>query len=257
VSRFKAWLKRTPLYPLLRAARDLVRRKTRGEVIERRDARLTARILRRLLCPGNNCVDVGAHAGDILAEFVRLCPGGTHVAAEPIPRLAEALRVRFPTVEVHQVAVTDERGTVEFNVVVNAPALSGIHRRPDLGTDAVVERVSVRAVQLDDIIPSNRDIRLIKVDVEGAELQVFRGAEGVLARWRPWVLFEHGSACAAYAATSELVFDELARHRLAIWKLGDWLASKPALSRDEFAAAAGSGDYWNFLAGPAPDPGGA
>ena len=157
----------------------------------------------------------------------------------------------------HQVAVTDERGTVEFNVVVNAPALSGIHRRPDLGADAVVERISVRAVRLDDLIPPDREIRLLKVDVAGAELQVFRGSESVLARRRPWVLFEHGLACAAYAATSELVFDELARHRLAIWKLGDWLASRPALSRDEFATAAGSGDYWNFLAGPAPESGGA
>ncbi len=60
MSRFKDWLKKTPLYPLLRAGWHLVRPKSRVERIERRDARHMASILRRVLQPGGNAIDIGA-----------------------------------------------------------------------------------------------------------------------------------------------------------------------------------------------------
>ena len=102
-------------------------------------------------------------------------------------------------------------------------------------------------------IPTDRVVRLIKVDVEGAELGVFRGASAVLGRCRPWVVFEHGAWCQVYGATTADVFGELARHRLSVWQLGDWLAGRPPLTRDGLEAAVATGSYWNFLAGPAPD----
>jgi len=250
MSRFKAWLKRTPLYPILKSARDLFRHQTRIARIDQRDSRLTTRILRRLLRARDNCIDVGAHAGVFLAEFIRLSPEGRHVAIEAIPRLAAALETNFPIVEVHHAAASETPGMVEFNVVVNALALSGINRRADLAANAVVEQVSVRSVRLDDVVPPDRDVRLIKVDVEGGELGVFRGAARILGQCQPWIVFEHGSACAAYGTSTEQVFDELARHGLVVWKLDDWLSGCPPLSRTSFVEAVGSGDYWNFLAGP-------
>jgi len=254
MSRIKSWFKRTPLYPVLRAMRDVFRTRSPHDRIEARDARATRRILRTLLRPDDNCIDVGAHAEDVLAECLRLAPRGTHAAVEPIPYLAAALRARFPGVEVHHAAATDTNGPLEFTVVISAPAFSGIRRRPDLAPDLPTETVRVLGMRLDDLIPPDRPIRLLKIDVEGAELGVLRGAARLLARWRPWVLFEHGSAAAVYGTTTADVFAELSRHGLSIWTLPGWIAGDPPLTCEGLIAAVASGDYWNFLAGVATGP---
>jgi len=246
----KPFLKRTPLYPPLRAVREAFRTKSATELAERRDARSTAAILRRLIRPGDNGVDIGAHKGDILREFLRLSPTGSHVAAEPIPHLAEQLAVAFPTVAVHHAAASDTPGVLPFHVVTEAPAFSGLVPRLDLPPDAAVTRIEVPVVRLDDLVPADRPVRIIKIDVEGAELGVLRGATGLLSRWRPWVLFEHGSAAAAYGTRTADIVGELARHGLRVWHLGAWLEGKPPLSDEAFVAAVAAGDHWNFLAGP-------
>lgn len=249
MSRLKDWLKRTPLYPLLRAARHALRSPSLAERIEARDAQATDRILCRLLRPHDHCVDVGAHRGDLLAAFFRYAPHGRHVAIEPIPELAAELRDRFPDAEIHAAAATDVPGELTFRVVRSALAFSGIERRPDLPADAEVVEIRVPAVRLDDMIPTDRPVRLVKVDVEGAEGHVLRGAAGLLGRCRPWVLFEHGSASAAYGMSTDDVFAELERHGLAVWTLTGWLADEPPLGPGGFRAAVASGQYWNFLAG--------
>jgi FkbM family methyltransferase len=253
MSRIKNWLKKTLLYPLLRAGWHLVRPKSRVERIERRDARHTAAILGHVLGPGGNAIDVGAHRGDVLAEFVRLSPTGRHVALEPIPEPAERLRAAFPGVAVHSAAAGDTSGTAEFQWVVTNPAFSGLRRRPDLRPEESVRTVSVPVVRIDDLVPPGLPINLMKIDVEGAELGVLRGAARVLAESRPWVLLEHGSAAAAYGTTTADVVAEFDRHRMAVWLMGEWLAGRPPLTPEGFAAAVASGDYWNFLAGPAPE----
>jgi FkbM family methyltransferase len=256
VSRIKDWLKKTPLYPLLRAGWNAVRPRSRVERIERRDARHTSMILARILREGDNGIDVGAHRGDVLAEFVRLSPTGRHVAIEPIPELAGGLRAAFPGVAVHAAAASDAPGRAEFQWVTSNPAFSGLKQRPDLRLEETVRAVSVPVVRIDDLVPTGFPVGVMKIDVEGAELGVLRGAARVLEEARPWVLLEHGSASLAYDATTADVFAELARHTMAVWLMGDWLAGRPPLTAAAFAAAVASGDYWNFLAGPAPDSGG-
>lgn len=241
------WLKRVPL---ARAVWDAVRPKSHAEKVDRRDGRLTRQILRRVLTAETNCIDVGAHAGDVLAELVRLAPRGRHLALEPIAAMAATLCGRFPAVEVQNVAAGDRSADVTFQVVETNPAFSGMVRRPDLRPGERVAEVTVRCEPLDWLVPAGRPVGLIKVDVEGAEMAVFRGAARVLAG-RPWVLFEHGAISEqAYGATTADVHAELARHRLGVWTLGGWVAGAAALSADGFAAAVASGDQWNFLAGP-------
>jgi FkbM family methyltransferase len=252
MERVKDWLKRTPLYPVLRAGWHLARPKSQIERIERRDASHTAAILRRVLRPGDHAVDVGAHRGDVLAEFVRASPAGRHVAIEPIPELAERLKIAFPTVEVHAAAAGEAAATARFQWVESNPALSGLKRRPDLSPDETIREIAVPVVRVDDLIPVGRRIAVMKIDVEGGELGAIRGASRVLDESRPWVLLEHGLAAAAYDATSADVFDELARHRMAVWLMGDWLAGKPPLTLSAFVAAVKSGEHWNFLTGPFP-----
>lgn len=253
MSVFRRWLRRLPYYPVLRASWHVIRSKSIGERIDHRDRRLTTRILHRVLTPDANCVDVGANRGEVLAELLRLAPRGRHVAVEPIPALAEALRAEFPGVEVANAALADQTGEATFHVVETNPALSGLRLRPDVGPGERVVPITVPVARLDDLVPSDRRVSLLKVDVEGGELGVLRGAARVLGRDRPWVLFEHGQgAPSVYGTTSEAVFAELAGQGLAVWRLDHWLDGRSPLALPEFLAAIATGEYWNWLAGPEP-----
>src|SRR4029077_771836 len=68
------------------------------------------RVLKALVRPDSNCIDVGAHLGSTLRALVRLPPKGKHWAFEPLPQKAEWLRKKFPDVAVRQLALSDAAG---------------------------------------------------------------------------------------------------------------------------------------------------
>lgn len=162
--------------------------------IARRD-RLDNERLRELLAfslrEDSNCVDVGCHQGEVLREMIRLAPRGRHIAFEPVPASHAALAASLPGVEVRQAAAADEDGEAEFVVVPDLPSHSGLRERSYPG-ELRTERVRVRTERIDSALPEDYVPRLIKIDVEGAELQVLRGAVETLRRHRPIVWFEHG-----------------------------------------------------------------
>lgn len=161
------------------------------------------------LAPGDNCIDVGAHAGDVLREMIRVAPEGRHIAYEPIPALAAALEREFPGVDVRAAALADRAGEASFVHVRSNPAYSGLRVRTYPGAEQL-ETIAVRTERLDDSLPAGYVPALIKVDVEGAELSVFRGAVETLARHRPIVFFEHGQGAAEhYGASSSEIHDVL------------------------------------------------
>src|SRR5215212_2301575 len=79
-----------------------------------RDTQLLVELLVEVLEPDSDCLDVGAHAGSVLREMVRLAPRGRHVAWEPLPTFAAQLREQFPRVEVREAALGDRAGTRTF-----------------------------------------------------------------------------------------------------------------------------------------------
>jgi FkbM family methyltransferase len=146
------------------------------------------RALRRLVCPDWNCVDVGAHLGSALSLFLRLAPRGKHLAFEPVAEKAAWLRRKFPEVEVYQAALTDTPGQTTFVENLSRPGFSGL--RAAGGSDRTRE-IAVTCERLDDVVGSRR-VHCLKVDVEGAELLVLRGATEILRRDRPVIVFESG-----------------------------------------------------------------
>jgi FkbM family methyltransferase len=178
---------------------------------DRRDHEHLGAILGAVLAPDSNCVDVGAHAGDVLADFCRLAPNGRHVAVEPLPHMAAILRERFPGVDVREVALGREPGPAEFAHVVTRPGWSGFRERPTPGGGGDrVEKITVTVERLDDTIAEGYRPDLVKIDVEGAELGVLQGARDTLTAHHPIVIFEHGLGSADhYGTRPHDVFDLL------------------------------------------------
>lgn len=193
------------------------------------------------------CIDVGAHRGAVLQEIVRVAPAGRHIAYEPLPHLAAALRSRFPSVEVHEAALSNRDGSSSFeHVRGDAEGCSGfvVCTLPP-GYEAEVSHIEVRLERLDDVLGEGAPLRLLKVDVEGAEQQVFEGAARVLARTRPTVVFEHAySASSAFGTTPLDVHGALSEAGLRIFDLDGNGPFEPA-EFDEFSRR---GDPVNFVA---------
>lgn len=158
-----------------------------------------------------NCIDVGAHSGELLREMVRCCPRGNHIAYEPLPEFAERLRQGFPGVDVRNAAVSNEAGKAEFFWVTTDPMQSGLKLR-SAPSSAPVEKIMVKVERLDDALPPGYVPSLIKIDVEGGERQVLEGAIETISRHAPIVCFEHGpGAEKQYDTSPEQVYRLLVR----------------------------------------------
>jgi FkbM family methyltransferase len=204
-------------------------------------------VLAAVLRPDSCVVDVGANVGTVLEEVVRLAPQGRHVAYEPIPELHDDLVRRFPGVDVRRAAASDEAGASSFSHVTAEPALSGLLRRDDLPPGiGEVREIEVRLERLDDALPEGFAPALIKIDVEGAEVKVLRGARETLAAHRPLVVFEHGAGGAdLYDTGSEELWDILDGAGLRVFSL----VGEGPYARAEFAALFHE-PQWNYLAVP-------
>lgn len=211
---------------------------------DREDMRHLRSLMAHALRPHHRCVDVGAHGGAVLADIVRLAPHGRHVAFEPLPELAAALAGRYPQVEVRQIALSDRAGARDFVHMVDNPGWSGFVARPTPG-GTTSERLSVETAALDDVLGPDATVDFLKIDVEGAELEVLRGARATLARSDPVVVFEHGLGSADFYGTGpDDVFAELAEADLRVFTI---LGDGP-LDAAEFAATFHERRAVNFVA---------
>jgi FkbM family methyltransferase len=224
---------------------------TPAQVAARRDVsdfESIRRLLAFVLEPDSCCVDVGAHRGSVLAEMVRVAPGGRHVAFEPIPELAAVLREQFPGVDVHNSALSNHAGRSNFaHVRGTAEGWSGLRFRPlPGGQQAEVEQIEVRLEVLDEVLDDHYQPHVIKVDVEGAEQQVFEGALRTLTRSRPIVIFEHGSGSAEEYGTGPADVYRLLREEVG-FRIFDLDGFGP-YSRDEFERTFHAAERVNFVA---------
>jgi len=198
--------------------------------------RATVAVMRRALRSGSTCVDVGAYRGDIVKEMLNIVTAGTVYAIEPVKENAEHLQRRYPDAVVVNAAAFDTTGQSAFYHVAGRPAWSGLRRLsyPDPGEE--VRRITVRTVRLDDLIPEDVRVDLMKIDVEGAELNVFRGAEHLIGRGKPLIIFEHGGrAIQEFGATSGELYDYVSMGLgLRISSAARWLQQEKPFSRQEF-----------------------
>jgi len=210
---------------------------------ERAYNRLTIEIAKQALSHGGNSVDVGAHHGGILSVLLKASPNGRHWAFEPIPNLARQLRKRFPTATVEEVALSDYTGHADFHFLPGAAAYSSLMTRPEIETGQEVRPLRVDVRRLDDCVPENVSIAFLKIDVEGAEAAVLRGATRLLGRDKPVVVFE----CASAKLPDSLPVLEEAGLRVSF--LSDYVAGRRMPPEDVARLGRERGEYY-YVASP-------
>lgn len=155
----------------------------------------TARVLRKILRPGDVFVDAGANIGYFsLLAAKRVGSGGLVHAFEPQPdnrrRLAEHVASNgfSGIIEIHPVALFNRHGTIELHTFESPEANHG-QSTFFAGGGMVTRKVTVETVRLDDYLPAVVP-RLVKIDIEGAEPYAIEGMSGILRAHRPALIVE-------------------------------------------------------------------
>jgi FkbM family methyltransferase len=201
-------------------------------------------LLAGALARDSNCIDIGCCLGVILHEMVRCAPDGRHIAYEPIPELHASLANRFPQVDMRQAALSDRPGEATFVHLRERPGYSHLLSEAEPEAEPSADLITVRVETLDGTLPEDYVPALVKIDVEGAELEVLKGAKETLATFRPIVVFEHG---AGRPEVSEAVF-ELLSDGIGL-RIYDIEGNGP-LGLQHFLDVVGHGRLWNFVARP-------
>jgi FkbM family methyltransferase len=172
------------------------------------------RLTRRILCDGMfepavrreiervasrrvNVIDIGANIGYYTVLTSKLIGRDKHVYAfEPQPRVVSRLRTNIEVsgllnVSVFPLALSDATGSVRFHIPTEGSEAHGsFHANGRFDVKKIVE---VETQRLDDVLSElgNPEIGLIKMDAEGAELSILRGAARLLSGPnKPVLVFE-------------------------------------------------------------------
>lgn len=148
------------------------------------------RAMNLILRPGDHFVDIGANIGMMTLHGRGLVgAGGSVQSFEPNPPCAAALRDHLQlngisNVAVHECALSDEPGTLTLSMTSEH---SGTATLADVGAQATrTVAVPVKVADSEITIAP----RLIKIDVEGFELQVLKGLRRTLAAHAPFLITE-------------------------------------------------------------------
>ncbi len=213
------------------------------------EAKRLRNVMVRTITREMNCIDVGCHLGSVLNEIVNLSPLGRHIAVEPLAYKAAWLRKKYPQVAIHEVALGEQDAIVEFFYDPRNSGFSGLGRHGQ----GANQTLQLQCKRLDDIVSPGMPIGFMKIDVEGGEYNVFKGATRVLSESQPIVVFEcTKTGLAALGITPQEVFG-LLRHdlRYRIFLPKNYLASGPPL---DYAGFQDSMNYpfqaFNYVAVP-------
>jgi FkbM family methyltransferase len=227
------------------------------------------RYLEATIRPEWTCLDIGANVGVHTLSLAVLAHAGRVVAFEADPANYTILtgniaRLHPPKADVEalNLAVWDESGHLTIGgadelagcsfVAAGAmdAAMTEERLREVVSADAIAgtalrtRQARIEAVRLDDWASARHLARLdfIKLDVEGAEAHVVRGAHDVIRRLRPVLLVEYNPACAEayFGQAADALFLELSQRFARICAieidgtlspLPDWPALRERLAR--------------------------
>ena len=147
-----------------------------------------------LISPGSRVIDVGANIGVYALPWAAMNADVTVHCFEPNPavrrRLARnvALNRLAARIRLHAEALSDHAGTA---TLYGNDDMSSLNKGVYTGAGQAVP-TEVPLARLDDILGiEGPPLSLMKIDVQGHELEVLRGADAVISRHRPALILEH------------------------------------------------------------------
>ena len=137
--------------------------------------------------------DVGANFGYLsLVWSQSVAKNGTITAFEPHPKIANSLQKSIAKngsssiIDLHNVAVGKEKGSVEISLLSTTSNTD----KEVIGENQSASVARIEMVTLDDFFSTADRLDMIKIDVDGIELQILEGAANVLKHLRPIVIVE-------------------------------------------------------------------
>jgi FkbM family methyltransferase len=157
------------------------------------DERYEIALLRKLLAPGMVCWDIGANIGFFTCLFSSMVrPGGKVISFEPMPATREMLLENLTVnhiqnVEVLSVAVgsDDTRARIYFRDLHMGEGTASLYPTNNGGNS---EEISI--VRIDTIAPGLPSPDFVKIDVEGAQEDVWRGGAQFFSTQVPLIMAE-------------------------------------------------------------------
>ena len=194
-------------------------------------------LIKRLIPPGVAAVDVGANVGVHTVLMAQLAgPSGKVLALEPVPHLAARLRenVMMNQLADRVVIMPEAAGARDGMVDFFQPSATNVNQGqgslaplPYLAPHPV--RIPMR--RLDSILAGLglKSIRFLKIDVEGFELHVLKGAQETLNS-SPYILFEYSEMWGPAGSDWGECFDLLVQQQgYAVYQVGADRYQRPVL----------------------------
>lgn len=144
-------------------------------------------LFRSLCRPDSVVVDVGANFGYfsvLAANLIGTGGGGQVIAVEPNPKLCDLLRRNrdinwsIAPLTLHDIAL----GEAEAELALHIPRERGANASLSAPEGLACDTITVNVRPLDAVLPPGLAVDLMKIDVEGHEATVLRGAREVIAR---------------------------------------------------------------------------
>ena len=176
---------------------------------------------------GFTVVDVGSFVGDHTEYYAeRVGRTGSVYAFEPNPIALECLEFNMkihPNVAVLGVGASDHEHTISLSPQTNT------------GATYAIEGDEIKCITIDSLdLP---ECHFIKIDCEGMELSVLKGAENTVAKFRPTMLIEINNGA-------------LNRQSVSVSYVFGWLSSHGYTYRNIYAEQAMDGEQFDILCQP-------
>lgn len=151
--------------------------------------------INEFVSPGKTVIDIGANLGLYLYAFEQSGKHKRIIGFEPIPILHKRLTKLFPDLEVYRNAVSGKNETQQFKIpFINHRAYQtrGTLENFTEEGETACENFDVECVTLDSFTEKHnvKNVGLIKIDIEGHEMNAIRGASTIIRRDQPVLMVE-------------------------------------------------------------------